>query len=63
MHFPPSNQATVSTRQMQRLSVFQAVIKCIAETAKSQKLKYNNILAHNESCQMTEFSCTTAEQT
>lgn len=46
---------------MQRISIFQAVIKCTAETAKFQKLKYNNNLARNESCQMTEFSCTTVE--
>lgn len=46
---------------MQRLSVFHAVIKSTAKTAKFQKLKYNNSLAHDESFQMSEFSCTTVE--
>lgn len=36
-------------------------IKSMAKPAQFQKLKYNNGLAHDESFQMSEFSCTTVE--
>lgn len=61
MHIPSRKLSHCFHKENAKTLSSMQLIKSMAKAAQFQKLKYNNGLAHDESFQMSEFSCTTVE--